>query len=108
MGSWDLQEHLISLCRNLSETPCMFLKDRLQPICRIKYFPFGDREKVVSPDKALANSIMIFDDVSCEKQDHLKNYFCMGRHGFLVIDKDSKLGQGRFRKGYDQFLINKT
>lgn len=168
-------ENIYVYSKSLNQPKYVFLKDLLKPISQIKYFAFGDREKVVSHDKALANSVMIFDDVSCEKQDHLKNYFCMGRHkhidsfylcqsyaqvpkhlvrdnvnflvifrqddtnlkhiyndhvntdmsyeafkklclkcwqddkhGFLVIDKHSKLGEGRFRKGYDQFLINKT
>lgn len=116
---------------------------------------------------------MIFDDVACEKQDHVKAYFCMGRHkivdcfylcqsyahvpkhlvrdnvnliaifrqdevnlkhiyddhvntdmtynrfkelcgeccqnhGFLVIDKDRGINNGRYRKGFDRFAINIT
>ena len=115
---------------------------------------------------------MIFDDIACEKQDHLKAYFCMGRHrdvdsfylcqsyaqvpkhlvrdninfmvifrqdemnlkhiyrdhvntdmsfdlfkelcsqcwyekfGFMVIDKDSELNDGRYRKGFYTYFIN--
>ena len=115
---------------------------------------------------------MIFDDIACEKQNHLKAYFCMGRHkgvdsfylcqsyaqvpkhlvrdninfmvifrqdgmnlrhiwldqvntdlpfekfkemcsicwnekyGFLVIDKDSDLNSGRYRKGFYIYFTN--
>ena len=152
----------------------MLLKDILQSIDKMKFFAFGDRDQVISPDEVLPNSIMIFDDVSCEKQYNMRAYFCMGRHknvdcfylcqsyaqvpkhlirdnvnflvifrqdelnllhiykdhintdmiyekfknlclecwkddnhGFLVVDKDSKMNQGRFRKGFDKFIISK-
>ena len=52
----------------------------LKPIREIKYSAFNDQEHVISPDKALPNSIMIFDDIACEKQDCLKAFFCMARH----------------------------
>ena len=123
----------------------------------------------MAPDEARPRSVIIFDDVACEKLDHIRSYFCMGRyrlvdcfylcqtytriqkhlvrdnanfliifkqddmhlrhiyndhvnidmtypqfkemcmtcwpdHGFLVIDKDSEPGSGRYRKGFDQFI----
>lgn len=33
-----------------------------------------------SPNEAKPNSIMIFDDVACDRQDHMRAYFSMGRH----------------------------
>jgi len=33
-----------------------------------------------TPVKLKTISIMIFDDVACEKQDNIRPYFCMGRH----------------------------
>lgn len=134
----------------------------------IGYFPFGDATSVISPEEAKPNSLMIFDDIACEKHDHIRAYFTMGRHkqidsiylgqtyskipkqlirdntnflvifqqdglkhifpdflntdmtydhfkeicnvawqdkhGFLVIDKDSELRDGRYRVGFDQFV----
>ena len=35
---------------------------------------------MIAPGDALPNSIMIFDDVACEKQDNVRAFFCMGRH----------------------------
>lgn len=49
-------------------------------IDEVQYFPFNEHETVVSPDNALPNSIMIFDDIACEKQDSVRAFFCMGRH----------------------------
>ena len=137
------------------------------------YLPFSDHKSVISPDKALPNSIMVFDDIVCEKQDCVKAHYGIGRHknfdcfylcqsyakvpkhlirdnvnllaifrqddvnlkhiyddhvntdmsynrfkelsgkcwgednyGFLVIDKDRALNEGRYRKGFDSFIIN--
>lgn len=158
--------------KSLNQPKYKFLEELIEPIEGIKYFAFNDREQVISPDQALPNSIMIFDDIACEKQDSLKAFFCMGRHknvdsfylcqsyaqipkhlvrdninlmvifrqdelnlrhiyrdhvntdmhfddfkklcskcweddhGFVVIDKTSELNKGRYRKGFDQFLIN--
>ena len=66
--------------KSLNQPKYTFLENLLKPISEIKYFTFNDREQVISPDKALPNSIMIFDDIACEKQDCLKAFFCMGRH----------------------------
>lgn len=159
--------------KSLNQPKYEFLKELLNPIDGVEYHAFNDREQVLSPDEANPDSIMIFDDIACEKQDCLKAYFCMGRHklvdsfylcqsyaqvpkhlvrdnvnllvifkqdetnlkhlyndhvntdmsfenfkklclncwkdknhGFVVIDKTSGMNSGRFRKGFDQFLIN--
>lgn len=46
----------------------------------VGYFAYDDNASVIAPDKARSNSIMIFDDVSCEKHDNIRLYFTMGRH----------------------------
>ena len=56
------------------------MKDLLTSIDEIKYFAFDDHVQVISPHNALPHSLMIFDDIACEKQDSLKAFFCMGRH----------------------------
>lgn len=168
-------ENIYVYSKSLNQPKYTFLKDLLHPISEIQYFTFGDREQVICPDKALPNSVMIFDDIACEKQDCLKAFFCMGRHksvdsfylcqsyaqvpkhlvrdnvnfltifrqdemnlkhiyndhvntdmsfenfkklclrcwqdgehGFVVVDKTSDIKNGRFRKGFDQYLINTT
>lgn len=56
------------------------LESVLQLVPEIGYFPFDDNETVIPPNEAKENSIFIFDDVACEKQQHIRAYFCMGRH----------------------------
>lgn len=136
----------------------------------IGYFPYTDNESVIDPSEAEPDSVMIFDDIACEKHSNIRRYFTMGRHnnidsfylgqtyskipkqlvrdnanllvvfkqddlnlrhiysdhvntdltfcafkkicstawkekhGFLVIDKDSEIEDGRYRIGFDRFI----
>lgn len=165
-------ENIYVYSKSLNQPKYKFLEKLVQPIDGIEYFPFSEHELVVSPQEAKANSIFIFDDISCEKQDNIKAFYCMGRHkdvdcfylcqsyaqipkhlvrdnvnlliifrqdemnlkhvyndhvntdmtyqqfknictscwtdnhSFLVIDKDRGINDGRYRKGFDQFIIN--
>ena len=158
--------------KSLNQPKYRYLETLLEPIKEIGFYQFCDNEQVISPDEAKPNSLMIFDDIACEKQNHLKAYFCMGRHkgvdsfylcqsyaqvpkhlvrdninfmvifrqdgmnlrhiyqdhvntdlpfekfremclicwnekfGFLVIDKDSDLNNGRYRKGFYIYFTN--
>jgi len=56
------------------------LEEILKKTPEIGYFPFDDNESVIPPNEARQNSIFIFDDVACERQEHIRAYFCMGRH----------------------------
>lgn len=136
----------------------------------IGYFQFSDSDSVITPDEAESDSVMLFDDIACEKHDNIRSYFTMGRHknidsfylgqtyskipkqlvrdnanllvvfkqdemnlrhiftdhvtpdisfgdlknicalawkdkhGFVVIDKDSEITEGRYRIGFDRFV----
>ncbi|CAB0039842.1 unnamed protein product [Trichogramma brassicae] len=73
-------ENVYVYSKSLNQPKYKFLKDLLEPIDGVRYLPFSEHEAVLSPDEALPNSLMIFDDVACEKQDNVRAYFCMGRH----------------------------
>lgn len=73
-------ENIYVYSKSLNQPKYKYLKDLLSPIDGMQYFAFSDHESVVSPDKALPNSIMIFDDIATEKQDNVRAFFCMGRH----------------------------
>jgi len=49
-----------------------YLEHLLAPIEEIGYYTFSDNNDVVPPSKALLNSIFIFDDVSCDKQNIIR------------------------------------
>ena len=46
----------------------------------VGYFAFDENSQVPPPSDAKSNSIMIFDDIACEKHDNIRSYFTMGRH----------------------------
>lgn len=163
-------ENVYVFSKSLYQPKYKFLEKVLSSVPDIGYFPFSDNEQVPHPNDVKENSVMIFDDVSCEKQGNVRNYFTMGRHnnvdtfllcqtysqvpkqlvrdnanllvifkqddtnlkhvyndhvntdmsynkfkdtcsqawkdnnGFLVIDKESDIENGRYRKGFDGFV----
>lgn len=164
-------ENIYIYSKSLNQPKYELLKKLLKPIEGMGYFPFDEHELVIKPQDAKKNSLMIFDDVSCEKQDNIREFFCMGRHkdvdcfylcqtyaripkhlirdnanflvlfkqdeknlkhiyddhvntdmtyvqfrdlcltcwnndkhGFVVIDKDSNLNSGRYRRGFDCYI----
>lgn len=157
--------------KSLNQPKYKYLEEVMQKVPDIGFYKFSNNFDVISIDQAKPHSIMIFDDVACEKQDNIRNYFCMGRHsqvdsfylcqtytripkhlvrdnsnflcvfkqddmnlkhifndhinsdlsykqfqdacakcwkekyGFIVIDKDSPIEKGRYRKGFDNFIF---
>lgn len=73
-------ENVYIYSKSLKQPKYKLLEQLLKPLPDIQYFPFSEHETVVAPDDALPNSIMVFDDVACEKQDNMRAFFCMGRH----------------------------
>lgn len=58
----------------------------------------------------LTNLKHIYDDhvntdFSFEKFKEICNVCWKNRYGFLVIDKDSEINKGRYRKGFDTYII---
>ncbi len=168
-------ENIYLYSKSLNQPKYVYLKELLEPLDGVQFFPFSDHEEVVAPSDALPNSIMIFDDIATEKQDNVRAFFCMGRHKnvdsfylcqsyaripkhlvrdnvnvlvvfrqdevnlkhiyddhvntdmtysqfkdlcskcwndgkhtFLVIIKDDPINDGRYRKGFDCFAINRS
>ena len=164
-------ENLYVYSKSLQQPKYIYLENLLTSIDEIGYYTFSNNSDVIPPSEALANSIFVFDDVACDKQDTIREYFAMGRHsnvdsfylcqtyakipkhlirdnanllilfkqdgtnlkhvyndhvntdmsyenfcilcrkcwenkyGFLVIDKDSSVTCGRYRKGFNEFAI---
>lgn len=51
----------------------------------VGYYPYDDNAQVPHPSEIKPNSVVIFDDVACLKQDKVRDYFTMGRHNALDI-----------------------
>ena len=68
------------LRQSLNQMIDQYLKKLLEPIDAIIYFVFNENEIVVLPDKLLPNSIMICNDIACEKEDNGKASIAMDRY----------------------------
>lgn len=166
-------ENIYIYSKSLNQPKYKFLERIIKPIKEVGYFTFNDSDEVINVNNVKHNSIMIFDDVACEKQNNIKAYFCMGRHqnvdsfylcqtyaripkhlirdnanfliifrqdemnmkhiyddhittdmtfnqfrylcglcwnakkyGFLVINKDDDINNGRYRNGFDSFITS--
>lgn len=164
-------ENVYVYSKSLLQPKYEFLRQILKPIKELGYYEFNENEQVISPCKAKNNSVFIFDDIMCDKQAKIQEFFSRGRHngvdsfylsqtyaripkhlirdnvnllvlfklddlnlkhvyddhvttdmpiqkfkemcslcwsndryGFLVIDKDSELNEGRYRKGFDAYI----
>ena len=73
-------ENIYLYSKSLYQPKYEYLQKLISPIKGMGYYTFSDNESVIPPDEAKNNSVMIFDDVACEKQNNIRAYFCMGRH----------------------------
>lgn len=73
-------ENIYLYSKSLYQPKYEYLKTLIKPIKGMGFYTFSDNADVLPPDEAKTNSIMIFDDVACEKQNNIRMYFCMGRH----------------------------
>lgn len=165
-------ENIYIYAKTLEQEKYRYLDKLLGSIDGVGFHTFSSSDQVLHPNETKKNSIIIFDDVICEKnQTNIKNFFCLGRHrnidcfyltqtyarvskhmirdncnfvilfkqddmnlrhvfndmgvvcdmnfdqfklfclqcwkdryGFVVIDLDSDVNSGRYRKGFENYL----
>lgn len=73
-------ENVYVYSRSLYQPKYLYLSELLKPIKGIEYYAFSASENIVHPSEAKPNSIFVFDDVACDNQDVIREYFSMGRH----------------------------
>lgn len=73
-------ENIYIFSRTLEQNKYKYLEDILKPIDGLGFYKFNASDNIVPPQEAKPNSIFIFDDVACDKQDIIREYFSMGRH----------------------------
>lgn len=66
--------------KSLEQPKYLLLSRIFERVPEIGYYTFQNSEDVKCPTEAKPNSIMIFDDVACDRQEHMRSYFSMGRH----------------------------
>lgn len=73
-------ENIYLYSKSLHQPKYAYLKKVIKSIKEMHYYEFSNNCEVMLPSKAKPNSVFIFDDVACEKQNTIRDYFCMGRH----------------------------
>lgn len=73
-------ENVYIYAKSLHQPKYVYLEKLLKSIKGIGYYPFSEHEEVIDPRAVKPNSIFIFDDVVCEKQDNVSRIMSFGRH----------------------------
>lgn len=104
-------ENVYVFSKSLYQPKYKFLEKVLTSLPGIGYYPFNENEQVPHPNDVKDNSVMIFDDVSCEKQGNVRNYFTMGRHNnvdtFLLCQTYSQVPKQLVRDNANLLVIFK-
>jgi len=58
----------------------ILLKKIIDSIKGVNFYIFTNADQVIKPSLIKKNSIFIFDDVICDNQTPIRDYFSMGRH----------------------------
>lgn len=66
--------------KTLNQPKYLFLEKVFDFVPDISFYKYKDSEEVLNPQDASSDSIIIFDDVACENQNNMRDYFAMGRH----------------------------
>ena len=73
-------ENIYIFSKSLYQDKYRFLESVISEVPEIGFYAYSDNDELPHPSDLQPNSVMIFDDVSCEKQSNIKSYFTMGRH----------------------------
>ncbi|KAL4119497.1 hypothetical protein QTP88_012309 [Uroleucon formosanum] len=71
--------------KTLDQPKYKLLSDILSDIAGIQLFTFFENEQVIEPEKALPNSVFIFEDIITENQKIARTYFSRGRHNLIDV-----------------------
>lgn len=78
-------ENVYVYSKTLDQAKYVMLTEILKEVREVNLFKFDENESVVPPEKALPNSVFIFDDVICENQNIVRAYFSRGRHNNIDV-----------------------
>lgn len=73
-------QNLYVYSKSLEQPKYVFLQELMSQVDGVEYSCCSDNSQVVSPEDVKPNSIIIFDDFICEKQDTARNFYSRGRH----------------------------
>lgn len=73
-------ENVYVYAKSLFQSKYIHLKEILTSIKGIGFYVFSSNDQVVPLKDVKPNSVFIFDDVVFDKQNNIREYFCMCRH----------------------------
>jgi hypothetical protein len=73
-------ENIYIYSKSIHQPKYKYLKKIATSVKGMGYNEFLNNSDIITPSEAKTNSIFIFDDVACDKQDNIRAYFSMGRH----------------------------
>ena len=71
--------------KTLDQPKYKMLSNILSDIDGIQLFTFYENDQVIEPEKALPNSVFIFDDIITDNQNTAKSYYSRGRHNLIDV-----------------------
>lgn len=73
-------KNLYVYSKSLYQSKYRTLEKVLKNVKGVNYYSFNENTGIVSPSEAQPNSVFIFDDIACDNQAIIREYFTMGRH----------------------------
>lgn len=74
-------ENIYIYSKTLNQDKYKYLRSLVESVDGMGFYAFSSSDQVIAPSEAKPNSIFIFDDVICDKnQENMKNFYCLGRH----------------------------
>lgn len=104
-------KHIYLYSKTAFQAKYRFLSEVMSRVSEGNMCIFNDNTEVIHPNDALPDSVMIFDDVVCENQANIRNYFTMGRHKridcFYLSQTYSKIPKQLLRDNINFLIIFK-
>lgn len=73
-------ENIYIYSKSLYQPKYQYLEKILKRIKGIGFYKYSENDEIIEPSNAKKNSIFVFDDIICDKQNNVSAFFSMGRH----------------------------
>lgn len=73
-------ENVYLYSKSLQQPKYEYLRNLMKPLKEIGFFEYDNDENIIPPNEIKPNSVIIFDDIPCQNQSIIRDYFTLGRH----------------------------
>lgn len=73
-------ENVYVYAKSLDQPKYKLLEEVIDHVQGVKFFKFKYNDDIIDLQDAKENSIFLFDDVACDTQEKIREYYAMGRH----------------------------